>query len=150
MELAKWDSRKMRETSALQLSDRKNMARDENWKVQSKQVETCLRRTPTTYVSPDRLIWVCCVLPVISFNAPRSASRLPNRRPSSAFDLCLPTIHTTAYLTFSLESPVLSDLLLPNLALWTSAYYPILFQGLSRSRAIVSPSAEVPYLLGVL
>ena len=60
------------------------------------------------------------------------------------------TIHTTAYLTFSPESLVLSDLLLPNLALWTSAYYPVLFQGLSRSRAIVFPSAKVPYLLGVL
>ena len=45
-----------------------------------------------------------------------------------------PTVHTTddacassMYLTFSLESLVLSDLLLPNLALWTSAYYPVLF-----------------------
>ena len=68
-----------------------------------------------------------------------------------------PTIHTTdnvcasfMYLTFSLKSLVLSDLLLPNLAFWTSAYYPVLFQGLSRSRAIVSPSAKGPYLIGVL
>ena len=38
-----------------------------------------------------------------------------------------PSIHTTAYLTVFLESLVLSDLLLPNLALWTSAYYPVLF-----------------------
>ena len=61
-----------------------------------------------------------------------------------------PSIHTTAYLIFSPESLVLSDLLLPNLVLWTSAYYPVLFQGLSRSRAIISPSVQVPYLLGVL
>ena len=61
-----------------------------------------------------------------------------------------PPIHTTAYLTVFLESLVLSDLLLPNLALWTSAYYPVLFQGLSRSRAIVSASPKAPYLLGVL
>ena len=61
-----------------------------------------------------------------------------------------PSIHTTAYLTASLGSLVLSDLLLPNLVLWTSAHYTMLFQGLSRSRAIVSPSAKVPYLIGVL
>ena len=61
-----------------------------------------------------------------------------------------PTIHTTAYLTFSLESLVLSDLLLPNLAFWTSAYYPSLFQGLSRYQAIASASPKAPYLPGVL
>ena len=113
-----------------------------------RKVVEFLPRTPTT--SPILLFGVRRVLPVISFNSPHSASGLPNRRPSSAFDLRLTHYPHHRVPHLFPRTLVLSDLLLPNLALWTSAYYPVFFQGLARSRAIVSTSAKVSYLLGVL
>ena len=148
MELALWDRGKMRETSALQMSDRKNMARNENW-----EVEMCFCRTPTTYIRELRSAHLGCIV----FSPSSPSTRRTQHLDSPIVDLPLPSIyvspaiHTTVYITFSPESLVLSDLLLPNLALlWTFAYQPVLFQGLSGSRSIVSPSAKVPYLLGVM
>ena len=131
------------------MSDRKNMARDENWKVETGE------NVPSQ--DPDHLCKLrSSHLGCIVFSPSSPSMRSTQHLDSTIVDLPLPSIyispniHTTAYLTFSPESLVLSDLLLPNLALWTSAYYSMLFQGLSRSRAIVSPPARVPYPPGVL
>ena len=104
--------------------------------------------------SPRRSSCLGCV--VFSPSSPSSSTRHTQHLDSPIVELPLlsiyvsPTIHIIAYLSFSPESLLLSDLLLPNLALWTSAYYPSLFQGLSRSRAIISASVPVPYLPGVM
>ena len=109
MELALWDRGKMRETSALQMSDRKNMARDENWKVETGGNVTS--QDPDHLCEPRSSHFGCVV-----FSPSSPSTRRTQHLDSTIVDLPLPsiyvspTIHTTVYLFPGIPSTLRSPL----------------------------------------